>query len=523
MKKRTILGFFAVSILGLWSCAGSGSDPVWGGLPGPGRSDTLQFFSREASFGMDSGRLVAPFLRRATSAGEVTLFGTRNDESSPSSIMQTAVQAASRAEGATSRAVFDQEGRPVRVTNSDDGLLLSLEWSEASVAMKFYSSTGMYQAGATVPLTGELNPVKMTAPAQGGIYQGTLAGVADGIFSLEVTGADHGSTVSTAACSRCYEPGTRSQTTDWLADFEALGGLTAASPVNTFLQKSFGRVFENGAAEGMAKVIRAAFASGDTNATIYLQSAPAFSAALTAHLNVLDGIPTGLTESEYADRGIFVAAEENSASAGYVLSTSITDPFNDSDPTFVTGLAYSRDWGTVPLQGSINGSGAFTALGSTSNGGQVTLTGTAQVTSGASGNWAINSSAGGGGGGGGGFNGNVTPPGTCNVSSGSGGQGGTIRTFNMGQSCGNIAFSYEMYGIPDQAIVTQGSAELFNTGGLVSGSRTVNLKLVGGRSTTVTVIIFAPRSGTAWDFNIGCPNSPGAPLQTRENCEMPAN
>ncbi len=522
MKKRIVIGFFAASVLGLWSCAGNGANPLWGDTPGGGRVDILQFFSREASFGHDSGKLVAPLLRRFTSAGEVTVFGTRGEESDPSSILQVAVQAASRAEGATARAVFDQEGRPVRVTNSDDGLLLSLEWSETTVAMKFYSSTGMYQAGATVPLAGPLNPSQMTAPSQGGIYQGTLAGVSDGIFSLEVTGADDGSAVTTAACSRCYEPGTRLQTADWFSDFEALGGLTADSPVNTFLKQSFGARFADGTVEGMDKVIRAAFGPGNTNAAVYLQSAQAFSAALVAHLYVLEGIPTGLPEAEYVSRGIFTEAEEESGAAGYVLSTSITDPFTDSDPTFVTGLAYSRDWGTVPLQGSINGSGVFTALGSTSDGSQLNLSGTAQVTSGATGSWAI-TSGGGGGGGGGGLNGNVTPPGTCNASSGSGGQGGTIRTFNMGQSCGEVAFSYEMYGIPDQAIVTQGSAELFNTGGLVSGSRTTNLKLVGGRSTTVTVIIFAPRSGTAWDFSIGCPNSPNAPLQTRENCEPPAN
>lgn len=523
MKKPTAIALGAVAAIALWSCAGSSTDPVWGDSPDPSRPDTLEFFSREAAFGLDSGRLVAPFLRRDTSAGEVTVFGTRGAASDPSSILQVAVQAASRAEGETARAVFDPEGRPVRVTNSDDGLLLSLEWSETSVAMKFYTSTGMYQAGATVPLTGPLNPTKRTAPAQGGIYQGTLAGVSDGIFSLEVTGADDGSAVAPVACSRCYEPGTRSQTSDWLADFEALGGLVADNPVNSFLKQNFGSVFQNGSAAGMEQVIRAAFGPGNTNATVYLQSARSFSAALVAHLYVLNGIPTGLSEADYASRGIFVAAQEESGSADYVLSTSITDPFTDSDPTFVTGLAYSRDWGTVPLQGSIDGSGAFNALGSISTGGQVRLNGTAQVSSGATGNWTVTSSAGGGGGGGGGLTGNVTPPGTCNASSGSGGRGGTIRTFNMGQSCGNVAFSYEMYSIPDQAIVTQGSAELFNTGGLVSGSRTVNLKLVGGRSTTVTVIIFAPRSGTAWDFNIGCPNTPGAPAQFRENCELPAN
>lgn len=95
------------------------------------------------------------------------------------------------------------------------------------------------------------------------------------------------------------------------------------------------------------------------------------------------------------------------------------------------------------------------------------------------------------------------PIGQCNTSSSSGGQGTFSYAYNVGNGTGAFPFSYEMYSIPDQArIVDTAGRELFNTGGLVSGSSSLTVLLAG--EANVVVLINAPNSGTAWDFTIGC-------------------
>jgi hypothetical protein len=95
------------------------------------------------------------------------------------------------------------------------------------------------------------------------------------------------------------------------------------------------------------------------------------------------------------------------------------------------------------------------------------------------------------------------PIGQCNTSSSSGGQGTFSYAYNVGDGTGAFPFSYQMYSIPDQArIVDTAGRELFNTGGLVSGSGSLTVLLAG--EANVVVLINAPNSGTAWDFSIGC-------------------
>lgn len=93
--------------------------------------------------------------------------------------------------------------------------------------------------------------------------------------------------------------------------------------------------------------------------------------------------------------------------------------------------------------------------------------------------------------------------GACNVSSSSGGAGAFSYSYNVGRTSGSFPFDYNMYSVPDQArIVDINGRELFNTGGLVSGSRSTAVNLQG--ESNVVVLINAPNSGTAWDFTIGC-------------------
>jgi hypothetical protein len=94
--------------------------------------------------------------------------------------------------------------------------------------------------------------------------------------------------------------------------------------------------------------------------------------------------------------------------------------------------------------------------------------------------------------------------GACRTQQSSGGQGAFTNSYDLGQDSGSFSLSYQMYSIPDKLEVmdTKGTV-LFSTNGLVSGSQTVNVPFSGGR--IVFVVVSAPTSGTAWDYEIGCP------------------
>jgi hypothetical protein len=92
----------------------------------------------------------------------------------------------------------------------------------------------------------------------------------------------------------------------------------------------------------------------------------------------------------------------------------------------------------------------------------------------------------------------------CPSTQTSGGQGTTVLAINLLKASGTFPVSYEMYQIPDQLYITYEGTRIFDTGGLVSGSRKVNVTY-SGSSTLILVTLFAPNSGTAWDISIGCP------------------
>ena len=101
------------------------------------------------------------------------------------------------------------------------------------------------------------------------------------------------------------------------------------------------------------------------------------------------------------------------------------------------------------------------------------------------------------------FSGTQAAVGQCNASSSSGGSGAFSYSYNVGRTQGSFPFRYDMYSVPDQArIIDLNGRELFNTGGLVSGSRSVSVPLQG--SANVVVLVNAPTSGTGWEFTIGC-------------------
>lgn len=94
--------------------------------------------------------------------------------------------------------------------------------------------------------------------------------------------------------------------------------------------------------------------------------------------------------------------------------------------------------------------------------------------------------------------------GACRTQQSSGGQGAFTNSYDLGKDSGTFSLTYQMYSIPDklEVIDTKGKV-LFSTNGLVSGSQVVNVPFSGGR--IVFVVVSAPTSGTAWDYEIGCP------------------
>lgn len=92
----------------------------------------------------------------------------------------------------------------------------------------------------------------------------------------------------------------------------------------------------------------------------------------------------------------------------------------------------------------------------------------------------------------------------CGVTSRSGGAGVTTTRHSMSKGAAYVAFEYEAYSVPDHFTVTDNLGNvLFDTGGRVSGSKTVMLDKPCD-ATSITVRVEGP-SGTAWVYKIGCP------------------
>lgn len=91
----------------------------------------------------------------------------------------------------------------------------------------------------------------------------------------------------------------------------------------------------------------------------------------------------------------------------------------------------------------------------------------------------------------------------CDVVARSGGQGATSKAHYVGEGSGTVAFSYQAFSIPDAFTAHTGGRKVYDSGGLVSGSGTAAIP-VGAGDRVVFISVFAPRSGTAWNYNLGC-------------------
>lgn len=110
----------------------------------------------------------------------------------------------------------------------------------------------------------------------------------------------------------------------------------------------------------------------------------------------------------------------------------------------------------------------------------------------------------------------------CNATNLAGGQGTDIKSVPLGTTSGLVRIVYDMYSIPDQITVEyRGTTQ---TTGIVSGSGELSFmhtyKKGGNNSCTITM--YAPNSGTAWQYVVNCPSSAGrvAALPETKNYEL---
>lgn len=95
----------------------------------------------------------------------------------------------------------------------------------------------------------------------------------------------------------------------------------------------------------------------------------------------------------------------------------------------------------------------------------------------------------------------------CPTQQRSGGQGFITFTVDLKKTRGTFQVSYNMFGIPDELTLFYEGVQVFGTGGLVSGSRTVSVNFGSENSTStiVTLQLRAPNEGTAWRVSVSCP------------------
>lgn len=123
-----------------------------------------------------------------------------------------------------------------------------------------------------------------------------------------------------------------------------------------------------------------------------------------------------------------------------------------------------------------------------------------------------------------------SPPIACGVATSySGGESfPTTQVITLGSSTGTVTLTFDGLSVPDKFIVMFDGVEVINTGYRGSTSEQANLDAAlaarglpsetitspgnGSASfvkstttTTATVYVYAPISGTAWNFNLGCP------------------
>jgi len=82
---------------------------------------------------------------------------------------------------------------------------------------------------------------------------------------------------------------------------------------------------------------------------------------------------------------------------------------------------------------------------------------------------------------------------------------------DMGSTAGQVVVDYQMFNIPDQMDIFQGSTKIATTGTAVSNTGTLKFQYTPiGNNTKIMVRITSSSGDTTWAYNISCPDAAGS-------------
>ncbi len=473
------------------------------------RAQTLALNLDTSPVTVEDGLNLNYLLSYASNGLQSAYWGTQEANGLAKNIVQALVWDTDADKGV--RVKYDGRGLPSVVINEANQAFITCFWETDRVVFKFYQPSGAYIGGSAVTGSGPTYTVQQLADSVlVGLYIGTLAGAKDGIFSVTVGGT------ATPVASRAGQTHSRAARTSRAAtraaslvtpELTQITKITSAAdypaPATALLQALNTQYLATGKSDLFAQITQTALKNtGLTglfldNGLVLVRGLLSSSILLQAATDMLAKIKAG---QDLVGQSTITFEASSPGLTAYLGQALLPQPLQASDRTGVTGIAVSRDFGTVALSGVIDSAGKFTATG-TGSGNIITLTGTVAAQA-VTGTW---SSAGStrAPGGSGNFNGTQQQVGQCQTQQNSGGQGTFTYSYDL-KTCGKFQFFYDAYTIPDHLEVLNDGKTIFDTGGLVSGSQTVELH-VSGASTLVTVVVLASEQGTAWTYTLGCP------------------
>ena len=511
LTRRTMLAWTGAGIAGAVAAGCSG-----GGLIADPFRDNV--FTRERLvvnpkpqvFTQDRGVATSYLGFLGTGVGAfVTLWGVQDANGIPTRVTQSLYW--DRDAGNGTRAVFDGQGLPVRIEHEENGAFVRIYWESDRATFKFYQPTGAYIGGAVV--SGDAFETAQLPDSQVvGFFSGQISGLRDGIVSFTVGGNTDRSGNRSA---RLGGSGTRQQDTgSGLTEFQKTQALAATNALSAWataaqagfagrLLEAIGRpVLERRTSELGTRIVRTALL-GTGLAPVFLRDGkPILDGLLTPFLILqVAGKLAGGTVANFP-KNLEVAYNDVDA-VSYRAAAAQIDPRKDTDPTGIRGFAASRETGNVDLNGYIDSGGNVFLSGTTVAGETLEFKGLVSGTTVDGGRWKLRTAPGTTRDADGTWTGDQTAIGQCQQQQNSGRQGIFTNVYDVGKP-GSFPFRFNAFNIPDQFQVFADGDLLFDTGGKVSGQRTVTLT-ASCLSTIIRVVVTADLSGTAWNYTVGCP------------------
>lgn len=475
------------------------------------------------------------FLAALTSstAKQAAYWGTVDANQNPQKITQSLYWDADITKG--TRTQYDAAGLPVLVIHEANAAFMTINWNTDHATFKFYQPSGDFVGGSTVTLQGGSFVVsKLVGSTIGGTFRGTLSGLQQGIVSFTLTGGN-GRSIARAIAGRTPHnrtTTTKSGRTSTQFPGQLRGTHTSTRDVSPTIQyvKAFTGDIVGGnlptfaltllqtivdqrnttGSSGLSTSIATTALTGTSSSASFINGGEPLLLGLTVvpllattTASLIARIDQG---EDLESKGEITVSTASPGTSFYATSVDFKTPSTVGDNSIVSGLAASREIGSVPLSGTIYAANQLYISGTASTGEQITLTGTVVDNKVRQGTWTISGSrAANRATGNGNWDADPTQPGQCTVQENSGAQGIFTQTYDLGIACGSFDFTYQAYTIPDQFQIFYEGKLLLDTGS-VSGGTTLSIPF-NGSTTQIIVVVTANLTGTLWNYTVGCPTS----------------